>query len=509
MQLVTNNPIQMNIIPSSGSTLVVKFILRKIKEVVKLNLCVHVYYKHPVNRNMIDVVTSDTLSAYTLPVDMAYRAYIKIPEFKNFTWSYLLISVDPNSGPYAKAFIEDIKLEFSSQEIDISKMEEVEIPKALTMSGMIDLLVSQYKKNLPKDTKNRIFYIRPWTNDSFGIVSHNHISYIRENKANFEIVDMNWGELDNKNWNEKINVLLHPFLYPFASPDNFNRNMTNFAKLLAAKNKIGGFDVADSNRISPIAVDFINKIDLIMVPSSFAKKAYKDSGITIPIEVLPHGILDEFLNDDSANTNNADIIGLKKLKEKGNILVLFFLVHSIYRKGSDIVAEVMKKIQKFPNVYLIVKCGNYVRANFPGVRTVEIKSWMDNNDLKLLYDTCDICLSPSRGGGFELNALEAVSRGLPTLVPNGCCFLDLIDYFIPIKLSGKVTQPLPGNPVHVGYGCEVDINDFETKLTDVINRLDYWKTHFRENSKRIREEYTWRNTAKTLEDYLKHYGFVD
>jgi glycosyltransferase involved in cell wall biosynthesis len=168
----------------------------------------------------------------------------------------------------------------------------------------------------------------------------------------------------------------------------------------------------------------------------------------------------------------------------------------------------MKKIQnKYENVYLVIKGGDH--PYFTGSKIVYVRSWMENNDLKLLYDTCDICLSPSRGGGFELNAIEAASRGLPTLVPNGCCFLDLMRYFIPINLNNKAVQPLPGNPVHIGYGCEVDINDFELKLIDVINRLDHWKNHFRNNVREIRDKYTWRNTANILDDYLKLYGFID
>lgn len=76
-------------------------------------------------------------------------------------------------------------------------------------------------------------------------------------------------------------------------------------------------------------------------------------------------------------------------------------------------------------------------------------------------------------------------------------------------MNNKIIQSLPGNPIHVGYGCEVDINDFDTKLIDVINRLDYWKKRFKENSIYIREKYSWRNTANILDNHLKNYGFID
>lgn len=373
-------------------------------------------------------------------------------------------------------------------------------------------MICQHNKGLPKDSKKRVSYIYPLhNNDSFGIVASNHIKYLKDKymaeNEYVEIEEIDWSQLGCINWNEKRNVLLHPFLYPFASARSFAENSRNFARLLGMKNKIGGFDVADSNRISKLGVDLINKIDLMMVPSNFAKDVYINSGITIPIEILPHGIPDEFLRDDPVNINNSNIAELRRAKEYGNILILYFLIHSEHRKGADLVRNVMKIIQnKFGNVYLVVKGPN--DNYFSGIRTINIRSWLNNDELRSLYDTCDLCLSPSRGGGFELNALEAASRGVPTLVTNGGCFTDLIDYFIPVDLSNKVAHPLPGNPVHIGYGYEADIDDFERKLEDAIIRLPEWKKIFADTSKKIREKYSWRNTARVLDKYLRNYGFI-
>lgn len=378
---------------------------------------------------------------------------------------------------------------------------------------IIDGMKAKYSTELSDVPIKRISYIYPIeSTHSFNIVAVNHIKYLRHKyiveNSDVEIEEMDWSRLSNINWDEKRSVLIHPFLYQFASYKSFMQNSRNFARLLATKHKIGGFDVADSTKISKIAVDLINKIDLIMVPSNFVKDVYINSGVTIPVEVLPHGVSDEFLCDYPIYTDNIEITKLRKMKEKGSILILYFLVHSAHRKGADLVKEVMKKIQnKYKNVYLVVKSED--KDYFSKIRSVCIESWMSNDNLRLLYDTCDICLSPSRGGGFELNALEAASRGVPTLVTNGGCFLDLINYFIPIDLSNKVTQPLPGNPIHNGLGYEVDIDDFEKKLEDVIVRLDYWKEHFNANIKEIREQYTWRNVAKELDRYLKNYGFIE
>lgn len=436
------------------------------------------------------------------------------------------------------------------------------VPKFLETSGVAGLditasnLIIGYDKVfealaksgriLPVDSINRIFYMRPWANDSFGLVGWFHIHHMRWNmderekeakldsllntsqelpklhKASqmlpFEIVDIAYDALKDPgwmNWTEKRNILLHPFLYPFATAYKLNETIKTFGSLLGMKNKIGGFDVSDSDKISSIAVLMINKLNLIMVPSSWCRDAFIGSGVRSEIvQVLPHGISNEFISvglGEGLDTGNGEINMLRELKKGGNILVLFFCVHSEWRKGADLVAEVMRRIQRkggiMSKVLLVVKSECDLGREYPGVRAVKVGGWLDGNDLRRLYDTCDILISPSRGGGFELNALEGASRGLVTLVTGGGCFTDLMQYYIPIEV-GKNVQPLPGNPVHIGFGPEVDLGDFERKLEDAIVRLDELRGVFRDRSKEIRERYTWKNTALKLEEYLKRYEFI-
>lgn len=261
------------------------------------------------------------------------------------------------------------------------------------------------EKNLPLDSANRIFFIRPWTNDSFALVGWFHIYYIdkrdKNDKNYFEIIDSPWEVLKDPgwmNWTEKRNILLHPFLYPFAAANKLHENINNFGKLLGMKNKIGGFDVSDSDKISSLAVSLINKLDLIMVPSSWCKDAYIRSGVNSEIiEVLEHGISDEFVSvglEDGIESGSGEIKMLRELKKGGNILVLFFCTHSEWRKGADLVSEVLRRIQRKDggkgigkNVILVVKSGCDLNIVYSGVRAIKVSGWLDRNDLRRLYDT--------------------------------------------------------------------------------------------------------------------------
>ena len=283
--------------------------------------------------------------------------------------------------------------------------------------------------------------------------------------------------------------------------------------LLLAFNSLLGFSSFESSdRISPEAVEVLNEFDVNFVPSNWAKNVYINSGVIAPVEVLPHGIPPSF-HKESKGITTPDVKRLLDLKKANkSIYILYFLTHSGHRKGADLVAEVMRLIwSKYPNVYLVVKHAEILDPYLGHLRspkTYFVGRWMSEWELRDLYDLCDILLCPSRGGGFELNAVEAVSRGLPTLVPNDGCFLDYIDCVIPIEVERRI-KLFPDNPIHIGNGWEVDINDFYRKLSEVIEHLEDYKAKFKKYAEKIRKRFHWGEIGYKLVLYLKKHGFLE
>jgi len=356
-----------------------------------------------------------------------------------------------------------------------------------------------------------LYYVYPMhQNGSFNFISKNHIRHLSEN---IRIQQIDEGTLDVIAWVTKKNVLLHPIGYMLLGDcmEQFPHRIKRLQRLKNTTKRLGGFDTADSNRISKIFVDVLNEMDLVMVPSSWARDTFIKSGVMAPVEVIPHGLNDALLSDSKEITNDA-VQKLIEIKKKNNaILVLFFLAHSGYRKGADIVTQVMTRIQRErDDVFLVVKTLDvldpYMSA-FSGLKMIHIKGFFNDDELRQLYDACDICVVPSRGGGFELNALEAIARGLITLVPNGMCFTDYIDYTIPIKVKRSV-KVLEGNPLHTGDGYEVDIDDFTEKMFKVIDDIKKYKRLFKRYSKAVRERYSWEKICDKLYETLERYDFV-
>jgi len=300
---------------------------------------------------------------------------------------------------------------------------------------------------------------------------------------------------------------------PFIGPHRHRpaKGIRRLSTLRSLGGKLGGFDVADSDRLSPRAVDVANQVDLIIVPSTWATHVYRNSGVHVPVEVLPHGLSDAFLAPKS-EPQSREVRRLMRLKrQRGAKLVLFQLVHSGYRKGADIVERVMRRIQEARrDVWLVVKRGvgvdPYLLA-LRRLRMVEVAGWLDDLSYVGLYDACDVVLCPSRGGGFELPALEAVARGLPTLVPDAGCFRDYARWAVPVRVARHV-RVLPGNPIHVGMGFEVDPDDLYDRLVDVLDHLDDYRAKAERERERVARKYSWGRVVEGLWGILRRHKFV-
>jgi glycosyltransferase involved in cell wall biosynthesis len=359
---------------------------------------------------------------------------------------------------------------------------------------------------------NEIFYVYPmWKNDSFSLISRQHIKYLR-NYCKIEEIDED--TLDNLYWQPGHKILLHPILYPLLGERlhmviERQRRLNN---LLRLKGKLGGFETADSDAISKEAVEVLNKMDLIFVPSNFVKDTYKNSGVASPVEVLPHGLSENFMREKRLPSNDF-LRGLANMKaNKGYTYMLFFYQHSAWRKGADIVADTYMSVRKeYNNLVLILKGSGddspvlrLLRMN----RIIEIPQFLSEDDLVDLYDLADILVVPSRGGGFELNAIEGIARGCVTIVPDFGCFKDYIEYTIPVFAPLKV-KVFRDNPIHIGLGRQVEKHEYVDALCEVARNIESHKRTSAEYAQKVREKYSWDKVVIQLLSKLQEYRFLE
>lgn len=332
---------------------------------------------------------------------------------------------------------------------------------------------------------------------SFNYVAQQHIKNLR--KLGFRVIEFDVDLLPTFFFQTYPIVLVHPLfhnLYLYNYPDK-----QKFDALKKRVNSIIGFDVADSTKISQLAVDFANEHDLIILPSEWAKRVYASSGVTTKMRVIPHGVDDLFLT--VTNYKSSVLFPhIIQLKEEGRIILLSIIRHSSYRKGYDLIVDFFKKFKKDYNNSTLLLLSSLRPEGFSEPDVINIANGVSTLDLISIYDIADLYLMFSRGGGFEIPALESISRRVPVLAAKGGAWEEFLPDFCLVD-SHTCDYVLKDNIVHIGQGVEISIDKAIDRAHEILSNKDDYRAVLDEyvNSV-VAKHYTWEVIAKKIAETL-------
>lgn len=164
------------------------------------------------------------------------------------------------------------------------------------------------------------------------------------------------------------------------------------------------------------------RVDRVWVPSEYVRRGYIEGGMPPGVvEVVPNGVELELFKPEGARRELPGEPGCRFL----------FVGGSIWRKGIDLLIDAWK--QAFgpgDDVQLVIKdfgTGSHYRGQTAGelieraassgdaAPIVYIDDDLSPEELAELYRACDVSVTPYRGEGFCLPALEAMACGLPVI----------------------------------------------------------------------------------------------
>jgi glycosyltransferase involved in cell wall biosynthesis len=359
---------------------------------------------------------------------------------------------------------------------------------------------------------------------SFTIIGRKHVEYIRKlSLAKVYEIDEQVFPLFNPSI--KYDVVLHPHIYIWhrvmqkyyrAVNENVRDRVQQYIDYFKNQfNQIIAVDVCDSDRMSDYAVELLNYADKVIVPSNFCVEVYRSSGVRKPVYRVPHGVDGEwFLTPSIWETSPVRKINpvlidlyLYKVRRRKRFL-LFWLWHSDARKGWPEVKELYSKLSKERNdTVLVLKTMTPNSPAFQEVMhmgAVQVYGWLNDYEKMALYDLTDITLVFSRGGGFELSALESLARGVPCVASYWGSWKDYLPPFLGVKTGDKV-KVFEGNAIHVGYGYRIHVEDALNKIHNILENYDDYRARVDEwRQKVLFSEYRWDLIAKKLVDIISN-----
>ena len=344
-----------------------------------------------------------------------------------------------------------------------------------------------------------LWYIYPlWHRVSFTIIAEKHVEQLRKY---FRLYVIDEKVFPNIYPQTNPLVVLHPFFYMMMRASN------RVEYLLAKVKGIIGIDVADSDRISNLAVSMTHYAEAMIVPSKWARDAYIRSGCKTPVHVVWHGLDKEWYTAKPEIVSFGDLAELKKRKRL--IYLTYFLWHSDWRKGADLVIKTYRKLRvERRDVVLVCKFMTKTGELHREVRRlggIIVAGWLTEQQLRELLDISDIYLLFSRGGGFEINGLEAIARGVPVVAARGGAWEEYLPDFCLVD-SKPSPYVLKDNPIHCGRGVEIIVEKVVDKILDIIDNLDDYRARVREHvQKNIKNKFTWEVVGRRLANIIRKY----
>ena len=298
-------------------------------------------------------------------------------------------------------------------------------------------------------------------------------------------------------------VLLHPYFL------NIPYVIERALKFVKHHPQIIGVDVADSDHITEDAVKQTQYATAIIVPSTFSKNAYVNSGTKVPVHVIPHGVDQLWLTLPKQKPTT-----FKPLQDytckNGKKVITSWILHSPYRKGEDILYKVYEKLRKERDDIILAVRRERTLNVYDETTSYPIFSIphgiLPDNQIMELFDQCDIYLLTSRGGAFEHPALQAMARNVIPIATEGGAWQDYIpsNLLVPYTCKPKVFE---NDPIHDGCGVEMDVEKAVSKLHEILDNLEEYKAQVKEyNITCVKEKFTWETVGAQLKEVIASHG---
>lgn len=251
-----------------------------------------------------------------------------------------------------------------------------------------------------------------------------------------------------------------------------------------------------------------NQMDMILVPSAFCRKVFIDSGVTVPVKILPVSFDPAKFDNIVPNQNLKEIIGNRlcfysifEWSERKNPSALFNAYYSTFGVSDNVVLLVKsyisgdedknkEAIQSFAERYRsqITRHG----TDYPKV--VCISEFLSTKQILELHKTCDVYVAPVRGEGWLIPAFDAAAAGNHVIATNFSSQTDFLDTYNPFKYQtyDLVSYQLePVHSMHSLYTCDqrwASIN-MEQLCRFMRSSYESWSQHGFVSGRQDREKY--------------------
>jgi glycosyltransferase involved in cell wall biosynthesis len=301
---------------------------------------------------------------------------------------------------------------------------------------------------------------------------------------------------------EGVDIVMAPFgAQPAEGFERFYRPLEHWGRIgfyyspqrrpsVMRSERLVAYTMWESTAIPPEEIDEINRsVTLLYVPCRQNLEAYGQSGARVPIKVLHHGV------------DPAHFPFLKR--DCGQVFTFGSFGDLTVRKGIDVLLRAFQDEfrREEPARLLLKTSGASPGPITRDPRVMVISEFMEHGGLLGVLRQMDAFVMPSRGEGFGLCGLEAMSTGLPLIATDWGGPAEYLDAELTFPLSYELV-PARGAEAHgdtfQGQWAEPSYEHLRYLLRWMYEHPAEARNRGRAASRWVREKWTWEQVARQL-----------
>lgn len=215
-----------------------------------------------------------------------------------------------------------------------------------------------------------------------------------------------------------------------------------------------------------------NSASEVIALTSDEKQTLLQLGVKSSIAIIPNGINVEHICDRNIENKNKRILFLGRINHIKGVDILIESLSFLKKRTDDFVLDIVGPIDENYKNRLIT-----IAKDCDVISKIKFHGPVDNVGKWSFYCNTDIFCLTSRGEGFSMAILEALSVGKPVLISTHCSFPEV-----------------QGNRL----GIIVDLNPQEiaTGLYEILTKEPHDSSRSQLSMDFIRKNYSWKNIVK-------------
>ena len=273
--------------------------------------------------------------------------------------------------------------------------------------------------------------------------------------------------------------------------------------LVDGRRKVG-WSMLEVTGLPPSWVDGCNRMDEVWVPASFNVETFRQSGVTVPVRVMPLGV--------DVNYYNPQITGFRPSSR--------FTFLSVFewgeRKAPEVLlrafAEEFKHSEDAVLLLSVFNCDPQVDVerevaslDLPASAPIVVMLNPEFSDYQMgaLYRSADCFVSPTRGEGWGMTVLEAMACGLPAIATGWSGIADFLHDGIGYPLDSTLVPARARCPYYDGFEwAEPDFDHLRFLLREVYENPDRARAKGMAAAAEVASKWTWGHAASRVKERL-------